>query len=535
MRMRISAWGTRHRAALIGAVLAFLYTAWAYPFIMESSVVAIDGRRYFNLFDDAMISMRYAWNLTHGHGLVWNPGQRIEGYTNLLLTLIMAPFTWLLDKSSAALAVQLTGVLVVLACVYLVWRLAGATAAELDPHIRSLFVGAVVLMTLTYYPLSFWSLTGMETGVLTLLTLAALWVIERPAAAGTHASLYTAAALMGLAYLARPDSIMFGVPLLAYAILRTRDPDRGGAPWKGAAVSAVCLYLAFPVLQEGFRLLYYGAALPNTYYLKLTGMPLIDRLQNGVGFIGLYLWTHALLLAVACAAVALQPDRRKAFYLVLVLLPIAYQIWIGGDLVSLWRFMTPVQPIAVILFALGAVELLRRLAAPVSTPRGRRAFVLLGAACVLSMDLIFGPQILLQRDWFPENFYTPRVNAAVALNQIASRDASVGVLAAGVIPYYTGLRADDFLGRTDAYIASLPADLSGAVAWNGMYSVPGHNKYDLRYSIEMLRPTYIEASAWGSEDVSAWVSGHYVQVEYKGVVLELKHAAPEVKWDLLMP
>ena len=74
----------------------------------------------------------------------------------------------------------------------------------------------------------------------------------------------------------------------------------------------------------------------------------------------------------------------------------------------------------------------------------------------------------------------------MALNEITTSDASVGVLAAGVIPYYTGLRATDFLGRTDKYIASLPADLSGAVGWNGMYSVPGHNKYDLAYSIQTV-------------------------------------------------
>ena len=63
--------------------------------MLESSVVAIDGRRYFGLFDDAMISMRYAWNFSHGQGLVWNAGERIEGYTNLLWTLIMAVFTGL--------------------------------------------------------------------------------------------------------------------------------------------------------------------------------------------------------------------------------------------------------------------------------------------------------------------------------------------------------------------------------------------------------------------------------------------------------
>lgn len=74
-------------STLLVALLAVAYIAWSTAFIRESSIVAVDGKRYFNLFDDAMISMHYAWNLSHGHGLVWNPGERVEGYTNLLLTL----------------------------------------------------------------------------------------------------------------------------------------------------------------------------------------------------------------------------------------------------------------------------------------------------------------------------------------------------------------------------------------------------------------------------------------------------------------
>src|SRR5689334_17202234 len=40
---------------------SFLFTFWALAFIYHSSYIASDGRLYFNLFDDAMISMRYAW------------------------------------------------------------------------------------------------------------------------------------------------------------------------------------------------------------------------------------------------------------------------------------------------------------------------------------------------------------------------------------------------------------------------------------------------------------------------------------------
>ena len=45
---------------------------------------------FFSLFDDAMIAMRYARNMAEGHGLVWNNGEYIEGYTNFLWTLWMA-------------------------------------------------------------------------------------------------------------------------------------------------------------------------------------------------------------------------------------------------------------------------------------------------------------------------------------------------------------------------------------------------------------------------------------------------------------
>src|SRR5215203_3666611 len=94
--------GKRASALAISGV-ALCFVLWASLFVYRSSVVALDGKRYFALFDDAMISMRYAWNFSHDHGLVWNPGEYVEGYTNPLWTLVMSLSTYLLDKSSAVL------------------------------------------------------------------------------------------------------------------------------------------------------------------------------------------------------------------------------------------------------------------------------------------------------------------------------------------------------------------------------------------------------------------------------------------------
>src|SRR5687768_6103211 len=46
---------------------------------------------YGNVVDDALTSMQYAKNLALGHGVVFNVGERVEGYTNFLWVLFMAP------------------------------------------------------------------------------------------------------------------------------------------------------------------------------------------------------------------------------------------------------------------------------------------------------------------------------------------------------------------------------------------------------------------------------------------------------------
>src|SRR5512142_432366 len=83
------------------------------------------GRHHFTLFDDAMISLTYARTLARTGEWVWYPGApRVEGFTNPLWTLYMALLQTVgLAGSSAALAVSLTSLVLVLACAVLVARL----------------------------------------------------------------------------------------------------------------------------------------------------------------------------------------------------------------------------------------------------------------------------------------------------------------------------------------------------------------------------------------------------------------------------
>ena len=61
--------------------------------LVLSSLVAGAGLSYYLsdfYYDDAFIALRYSENLVSGHGVVWNPDERVEGFTSLLWVLMCA-------------------------------------------------------------------------------------------------------------------------------------------------------------------------------------------------------------------------------------------------------------------------------------------------------------------------------------------------------------------------------------------------------------------------------------------------------------
>ena len=119
-----------------------------------------------------------------------------------------------------------------------------------------------------------------------------------------------------------------------------------------------------------------------------------------------------------------------------------------------------------------------------------------------------------------------QIAAAIALRDVALPGASVGVIAAGTLPYYSGLFAIDFLGKSDPRIAALAPDLSGAVSREGMKTLPGHNKYDLQYSIKNVE--HVHPGSSGAARPDALPERHYVSVEREGVTLCLLKDSPNI-------
>ena len=153
---------------------------------------------------------------------------------------------------------------------------------------------------------------------------------------------------------------------------------------------------------------------------------------------------------------------------------------------------------------------------------------------LLFVNLRFLPEIAMLREFNEVRTNEERVNIAIALERFTTSEATVGVFDAGAIPYYTGRPAIDFLGKADRRIARMAPDPSGFPKmefFEGKIYNPGHNKYDLEYSIKELRPTYARGFVWGGQNVLDWARSEYVMVVYKGTHVNFVEGSEEVRWD----
>ena len=599
--MKVLLQKNKYRIAAVG------YIIWALFFIFQSSFITINGERYFCLFDDAMISMRYAWNLSHGNGIVFNPGELVEGYTNFLMVMGMSIFTGLFNDKMAVLGVQIFGIFIVLA----IGRLTVAIVRKVLSKKTAEDVGfPIYVLILLYYPLSYWSLMGMETGLLTLLVLLAFYFIITYRDSREIKHLIFSGAFLGLAGITRLDIIILSIPLALYLVLLEA---KNGFKKTFSALLVIGFSCAiFPLGNFIFRYFYYGQLLPNTYYLKLTGMAAGTRLRNGFNFIITFLFETLPLwmLAVSCLVLNYSKERLAAFLTIGILA--TYQVWVGGDAWYYWRFLMPgipmlfiiaieelwylsgilgkffftpfmqayrdrnpiwasvkssrtVRTIGEFLFLLAGLGLLTFSILPGMIGAGKQGFGLVQASGFLfAFFLVFlgilistvstplkerkihrsfiigffviyfllNYRFLAQISFLNKPYQVPsnrtNVNIALALDEVTNEDASIGVFWGGALPYYSHRYTVDFLGKADPYIASLEPDTTSNIR-----SMPGHNKYDLTYSIQHLKPTYVAGFAWGSQDLSEWQEENYSQVTYKGTTLNLLNGAEEVNWDLV--
>jgi arabinofuranosyltransferase len=259
--------------------------------------------------DDGFINLRVVRNLLHGHGPVFNAGERVEAVTSPLWIAVLA----LLGATGVRLedAAVYAGIALAGLGVYLALRAGlclGAAPAAKPDRASPLFVplGAAIFVALP--PAWDYASAGLEVG-LTLAWLGGAFLASARAATGFHerraGSLRLArdAALVGLGPLVRPELALHAVAplgLLAVAAWRrsrTRTRPRGVL----AVAAVVASAAALPVAYEIFRMGYYGSVAPNTALAKEA---MLVNAKQGACYLDNFVGTYRLAWPFGVAAVA---------------------------------------------------------------------------------------------------------------------------------------------------------------------------------------------------------------------------------------
>jgi arabinofuranosyltransferase len=278
------------------------------------------------LGDDAYITFRVVWNLLHGYGPVFNPGERVQAYTHPLWMLVMtAAHGVTREFFFTALAVSYAfAVVAVLRVVRSSESLAGGMTAFLALISSKAFVDYT--SSGLEYPLSY-------------LLLAVFYVkfcriadapLERP-------DLQRFGLLAGLAFVNRMDSVLlYGIPLawLAFRVWRRRE----------LLVSLVVGFAGPAAAWLLFATIYYGFPLPNTYYAKVaTGIPATLLYQQGVAYLLNSFARDPITLGTVgiVTGLALRSTIAVRLSAISALLYVAYTVSVGGDFMSGRFFAMP--------------------------------------------------------------------------------------------------------------------------------------------------------------------------------------------------
>ena len=414
--------------------------------------------------DDAFITFRYAANLVTGHGLVFNPGERVEGYSNFLWTILIAAGLRLgVDPVAAAKALGAGFALLAVAVTARALRRDETTPSTMG-ILAALLLGSSPVFAL-------WAVHGLETALFTLLVTAGL--CEDAAALEARRVPRWSSLWYALAALTRPEGPLFFVLSAGLGLVSAPRAwrSRAAAYWLAIFVVIVGGHLAW-------RYAYYGELLPNTYYAKV-GLS-VATVSRGLAYLGRFFLAPGAAGIAALAAVGVLLARRRAVAFLAVVL-VAYLTTVcaeGGDAFGGHRFIVPMLPALYLMAGAGAQALLVR------AGTGKRRIGI--AAAIAVVIVLHGAEAFdpaRDESAHGDRFSTSMRTVGEGLARHFPAGTLVALNPAGAIPYYSGFPAIDMLGLTDHHIARVHIGDIGA-------GKAGHEKGDGAYVLRR-RPDII--------------------------------------------
>jgi hypothetical protein len=480
------------------------------------ALYAWNVRRWWFVGDDAFISFRYARNLVDGLGLVWNAGERVEGYTNFLWVLIAAAGMRLgIEPETLAPAIgAASGAAILLS---LAW-FSGRTGGWLDPWAWLAPLALSLSRSFTA-----WSTGGLETQLFALLVWLGVLAHLRERERGAPWPLGSAA-LFAAAALTRPEGALFAAGVGAFFLA---DVARGRRRFAAALAWGAVL----AVVVGGhllWRHAYYGFWLPNTFYAKVAGL----WLEQSAHYFSLFHQDYRFgwFVPLVLAPVLVRRDHAHSLFAALLGAYLAYVVYIGGDRFE-FRFLVVVFPFAYWLLGQGI-----RLAAEAAGEAIGRPYATPLAGTALAALLLAATHAGSVREEAAVNrhdvesvqqttFYGAlRIRQGLLLRQLIERgalprDLPFATGGAGAVPYYTRWPTVDTMGLNDARLAHAPIGERGVIGHErratgeylrerGVVLIDFSNRIVVtRQELERDRERFA-AFAWHTRDKGRMIAAH---------------------------
>ena len=280
------------------------------------------------LTDDAFISFRYARNLLEGHGLVFNPGERVEGYSNFLWVLELAALWGAFGLRPEHAAPWLSVAFTAATLAAMLWQVARRPSLAHRGLVGWMALG-LVCGSATF---AVWtSGGGLETRQFTFFVVLA--VVCLGLYRDSRRALLVVSWSLAAASLTRPEGPLFAACCFGWYVLQRRADTGRWAPQWGAAACLAGPCVLVVASHYLWRYGYYGEWLPNTYYAKHVRA----WYEMGVVYLCAAALETGLYLLLPLAVVSLvQGWRRRrclahALPLLCIVLHMAYVARIGGD------------------------------------------------------------------------------------------------------------------------------------------------------------------------------------------------------------
>jgi arabinofuranosyltransferase len=310
-------------------------------------IVLIGGWQYRWVSEDAYIDFRVVHNLLGGLGPVFNPGERVEVYTDPLWVAILAVFSGLfrflsIQWWSVILGLTFTG--------GGFWFGGLATASLASRHSERDVVPIGLLCISVVGGVWMFVTSGLETGLIFGWLGLSWWLIVR-ALMHSNRGIYLTAIVVSLGFTIRPDMALFTLTEgAALFVLLSRNSTSAEGVGARRYISLATALIGIPLLSELLRVAYFGLLVSNSALAKSASSVWLSQGEAYFwNFVRPYwLWIPFLILA------AVTGVRMRRWWsigirldLVVLLAPvvggvfnIAYVVRVGGDFMHA-RMMLP--------------------------------------------------------------------------------------------------------------------------------------------------------------------------------------------------